>query len=69
MNRDRAISVLKNIRLEVDLSINRFENLKKMVDDAIFWINGCDGDKNHDKASGLTGDEASDFIIQTLTGE
>ena len=70
MNRDRAISALEHIKLEVDLSINRFENLKKMVDDAIFWINGCDGDKNPDinpdKASGPTGDEATDFIIATL---
>jgi hypothetical protein len=65
MNRARAISVLENIRLEVDLSINRFENLKKMVDDVVFWLQECD----QSKASGPTGDEATDFIIATLMGE
>jgi hypothetical protein len=66
MNKIRAIGVLEQIKLEIELSMNRFENLKKMVDDAMLWINGCDGDKNPDKASGPTGDEATDFIIATL---
>jgi hypothetical protein len=73
MNKLRAISVLEQIKIEVELSMNRFENLKKMVDDVIFWIDGCDGDKNPDinpdKVSGPTGDRATDFIIATLKGE
>jgi hypothetical protein len=36
-----------------------------MVDDVVFWLQECD----QSKASGPTGDEATDFIIATLMGE